>query len=351
MSVIPTAALQVFSRRRHRQILNIMSTQTMTEETRHSQPHLSIDWQSQKRNSTGIDWFFETSNSATKRRTHGICPLTPVAEGISSTPSTSYFDHIPQASEGHKRQRSHSASSLASISEGNGSRPRARSFKMEELSRVDTAASTESQRKRRSSWTRKLSWVPGWTFAGSPSEEAIDDTVYHSVDNPALVERRQSRLGSISGNVSRRLSSLSQGIAEFQAAVNEPSHEKNFPAPIHFPEGAGRPTTIPVYGTVDGLSQASMRVLSPCGAKRVDFTDKENASDELLVQHFCSKLKDGDMLCEDPKLGQGSKLAIVLRGDMQDFAFKCTVVGLFPMRLLGSEKDLPEPYMMDVIIC
>ncbi|CAK4033590.1 Hypothetical predicted protein [Lecanosticta acicola] len=329
------------------------SVQTLTIERRHTlgtQPADSIALPAQKRHSIGTDWSFR-SNRATQRRSKNFSSLTPVPEHANARPSLASGRSFFLSRKASSKQRAQSASTLPSIDEDTLAKPRvrAKSFNVSEVEYTDPSQSSDPQRNRRSSWAKRLSWVPGWTFAGSSGLDAIKESDTSGTTTP-FAERRMSRLSSFGNGVGKRLSSFSQAASDFQAAVNEPSHESNFPASFSWPAESGTKMTMPVYGTVDALTPGGMRVLMPCGARHVSFVSKASKNEEILAQDFGSKLKNGDMLCEDAKLGEGSGLATVLRGDMQGFCFHCTVVGLFPMKLLGREEDLPEPYLMDVMV-
>ncbi|KAF2212083.1 hypothetical protein CERZMDRAFT_90837 [Cercospora zeae-maydis SCOH1-5] len=196
----------------------------------------------------------------------------------------------------------------------------------------------DAKAKRRSSssqWAKRLSWIPGWTFAGSqpisPPQQA-----------PNPLERTNSEESYLSNNT--RMSRLRSSISTLSEVVlrdTEPSHEANFPENPRFPESDGQAMLLHVYGTIDNLNPQNMRLQIPRGFAYADFSGPPPRQYQALLEYVRPQLRDGDMLVRPfiERYARDRSCAMVIRGAIQDCVFKCMIIGLFPMKMFVNMAD------------
>ncbi|KXS97828.1 hypothetical protein AC578_10550 [Pseudocercospora eumusae] len=196
--------------------------------------------------------------------------------------------------------------------------------------------------------SKRFSWVSGWSFAGEKSHrhsKIPSSSNDNDNENEAPPDERRT---SVAQRMTRRFSS----IGESWLFNPEPSHEKNFPPSLEFPTDEGRKLCLSVFGTLDfgtgtGTGTSSMMKLQiPKG--RVCHADEQVKEYKAVLEFLGPKLKNGDVLVRPfmARYSRDPKMAMVVRGTMQDYVFKCFVVGVFPMKVFGEE--MPVPYAMDV---
>lgn len=204
--------------------------------------------------------------------------------------------------------------------------------------------------KRKTGGGRKMSWAPGWAFAGGRASTAdwapknlrngVEEEGEYQEELPPRTGRRESRLSV----VGRRISSISESWV-FQ---NEASHETNFPKTVEFPDQDGKKVNLRVFGTVDSLSPYSseIRLQVPKGAIKVDLAEQKQYV--AMLDYIKPKLKEGDMLVRPflARYARDKDMAMVMRGAMQDYVYKCQIIGMFPMGVFGDEKM--ETYQLEV---
>ncbi|KAF7192982.1 hypothetical protein HII31_05673 [Pseudocercospora fuligena] len=203
----------------------------------------------------------------------------------------------------------------------------------------------ENRPNSASRFSKRFSWVPGWSFAGEKRQSKIpgpspEDENENGPESPtdSVTGRRES----VAQRFSRRFSS----IGESWVFNPEPSHETNFPPSVEFPEEDGKKVCLSVFGTIDSLDGTVMKLQIPMGMCQADLANQKEYIP--VLEYIGPKLKNGDMLVRPfmARFSRDPNMAMVMRGSMQDYVFKCHIVGIFPMKVFGSE--LPVPYAMDV---
>lgn len=239
--------------------------------------------------------------------------------------------------------------------------------------------------------SKRLSWIPNWTFAGSapvtpptsPNPDRPDNSRTSSMDSYQQSATRMSRFRN-------SISTLSEVVLR----DTEPTHESNFPANPSFPDDfAGQKLILHVYGTLDAIHQTpneeNMRLQTPRGFKHADLSSSPTSpsspsfsssppssssaghqANSALLLYILPLLHDGDLLVQPfverhtstagggggaPRhSGKDSNMATVIRGAIQDCVFKCFVVGVFPLKVFFSEekerveREQWETYELDV---
>ncbi|CAK1366326.1 unnamed protein product [Cercospora beticola] len=202
---------------------------------------------------------------------------------------------------------------------------------------LQESISPDNTNRRSSSnqWAKRLSWIPGWTFAGSPP-------ITPPQQEPNPLERTPSQDSYLANNtrMSRLRSSMST-LSEVVLRDTEPSHESNFPENPQFPESSGQPMLLHVYGTIDNLSLQSMRLQIPRGFVYADFSGPPPRQYQALLEYIRPQLRDGDMLVRPfiERYARDRYCAMVVRGAMQDCVFKCLIIGVFPMKMFLNLED------------
>jgi hypothetical protein len=213
-------------------------------------------------------------------------------------------------------------------------------------------------------WSRRFSWIPGWTFAGSPPLTPPSSVP----SSPRLDGRRNtasSQYADSNGRLSRLRSSIST-MSEVMLRDTAPSHETNFPDNIEFPPFEGRRMTLSVYGTLDHVDSstsssgsssssdddaAGPRLQLPRGFAHADVAVPEAPAYAPMLAYVRPTLRDGDMLVRPfvERYARDPHVAMVVRGAVQDCVYKCMVVGVFPLKAFGDWKVL-ENYELDVMM-
>lgn len=196
--------------------------------------------------------------------------------------------------------------------------------------------------------SKRFSWVPGWSFAGERRQSKSSPATPEDENAPSSptdsVTSTSNRRESAVTRFGRRFSSIGDSWV-FQ---HEPSHETNFPPSVEFPEEDGRKVCLSVFGTIDSLDGTVMRLQVPMGLCQADLADQKEY--KPVLEYMGPKLKNGDMLVRPfmARFSRDPNMAMVVRGAMQDYVFKCHIVGIFPMKVFGDE--LPVPYAMDAYL-
>ena len=215
---------------------------------------------------------------------------------------------------------------------------------------LEEPQSPSQQQQKQNRWSKRLSWIPGWSFAGSgpltppASPPADGDSRSRNGSNESYT--------ATNTRMSRLRSSISQ-IGEVVLRDTEPSHESNFPENPTFPEFNGHGMTLHVYGTVDSLTTSDMRLQTPRGFAYADFassSDPEQPRPYTAVMEYMKPLlRNGDLLVRPfiERYARDRHAAMVIRGAIQDCVFKCMIIGVFPMKMFDEDVKF-ESYELDV---
>ncbi|EME85048.1 uncharacterized protein MYCFIDRAFT_173918 [Pseudocercospora fijiensis CIRAD86] len=196
--------------------------------------------------------------------------------------------------------------------------------------------------------SKRFSWVPGWSFAGEkrqsnpPTPSSPDDNADNNdPESPTDSVITSSRRESVAQRLTRRFSS----IGESWLFHPEPSHETNFPPSVTFPSSPGKPLCLSVFGTIDSLDGTVIKLQIPIGICQADLAGQKEY--RPVLEYMGPRLKNGDLLVRPfmARFSRDPNVAMVVRGAMQEYVFKCHIVGVFPMRVFG--EVLPVPYAMD----
>ncbi|CAK4031728.1 Hypothetical predicted protein [Lecanosticta acicola] len=107
--------------------------------------------------------------------------------------------------------------------------------------------------------------------------------------------------------------------------------------PLHVTRNRILRANVPIFGTIDALLEGNcLRLLSHSGARHANLNESITYREHF--ERYCPALRNGDLLC-GPVLEHHSldtRLAIVLRGNVQEHVMRVRMVGLFPMDLFGE---------------
>ncbi|KAI5356583.1 hypothetical protein Slin14017_G129570 [Septoria linicola] len=232
--------------------------------------------------------------------------------------------------------RARSTSSSSTSGDGLDSHPHREAIALasvpeNELIPQESISPDEVKNKRRSSqgWARRLSWIPGWSFAGSPPV-----TPPSSCPDEFGLERTGSQQDYLNSN--NRMSKIRSSITTLSETVlrdTEPTHESNFPANPDFPAFDGQPMLLHVYGAIDSLTSDDMRLQTPRGFVHAHFQGKTQY--QAVLEYIRPLLCDGDLLVRPfiERYARDRHTAMVVRGAIQDCVFKCMIIGVFPMKM------------------